>query len=45
MEMLRARPGQYPLMLELKEVVGMQHPIAEILGVFDHLEARQTTNA
>jgi sugar phosphate isomerase/epimerase len=45
MEMLRARPGQYPLMLELKEVAGMQHPIQEILGVFDHLEARQTTNA
>jgi sugar phosphate isomerase/epimerase len=39
MEMLRARPGQYPLMLELKEVAGMQHPIQEILGVFDHLEA------
>jgi len=42
MKMLRARPGQYPLMLELKDVAGMQHPIQEILGVFDHLEARSS---
>jgi sugar phosphate isomerase/epimerase len=43
MEMLRARPGQYPLLLELKEVAGMQHPITEILGVFDRLESAQSS--
>jgi sugar phosphate isomerase/epimerase len=46
MGMLRAQPGRYPLLLELKEVPGMQQPIVEILGVFDHLEAAaQTANA
>ena len=45
MELLRSRPGQYPLLLELKEVADMQYPLQEILRVFDELEARQTTNA
>ena len=45
MEMLRARPVQYPLMLELKEVADMQFPLNEIQRVFEHLEAPQTTNA
>jgi sugar phosphate isomerase/epimerase len=45
MDMLRSQTGKYPLLLELKEVAGMQQPIAEILGVFDHLEASQPANA
>ena len=39
MELLRSRPGQYPLMLELKEVPEMEHPIDEVVNVFDNLEA------
>jgi sugar phosphate isomerase/epimerase len=39
MTMLRTRPDQYPLLLELKEVSGMQHPLDEVNRVFDNLEA------
>jgi sugar phosphate isomerase/epimerase len=39
MELLRSRPDQYPLMLELREVPEMEHPIDEVLKVFDNLEA------
>ncbi len=39
MKMLRSRPGQYPLMLELKEVPEMQFPLLEMNKVFDKLEA------
>ena len=45
MELFRARPGQYPLLLELKEVPGMQYPLNEILRVFDDLEALEPANA
>jgi sugar phosphate isomerase/epimerase len=45
MDHLRARPGQYPLMLELKEVAGMQYPLNEIQRAFEHLEAAQPTHA
>ena len=38
MRLLRSRPDQYPLLLELKEVPGMQHPLDEINRVFDRLE-------
>ena len=38
MSLLRSRPDQYPLLLELKEVVGMQHPLDEVNRVFDSLE-------
>ena len=38
MELLRARPGQYPLLLELREVPAMEHPIDEVVKVFDTLE-------
>jgi sugar phosphate isomerase/epimerase len=38
MELLRSRPGQYPLLLELKEVPGMEHPLDEVNRVFDRLE-------
>ncbi len=39
MKMLRSRQGQYPLMLELKEVPEMQFPLLEMNRVFDKLEA------
>jgi sugar phosphate isomerase/epimerase len=45
MDLLRSCPGQYPLLLELREVAEMQHPIAEIARVFDELEALEPTNA
>ena len=39
MNLLRSRPGQYPLLLELKEVAALENPIAEVTRVFDELEA------
>lgn len=45
MDLLRSRPGQYPLLLELREAPGVQNPIAEIGRVFDRLEAVQAANA
>jgi hypothetical protein len=44
MERLRSCPGQYPLLLELREVATMQYPLDEISRVFDQLEALQPTN-
>jgi sugar phosphate isomerase/epimerase len=38
MTLLRGRPGQYPLLLELKEAPGMEHPLDEVNRVFDKLE-------
>jgi sugar phosphate isomerase/epimerase len=38
MELLRTHPDQYPLLLELREVADMQHPIDEVLKAFDQLE-------
>jgi hypothetical protein len=46
MELLRGCPGQYPLLLELREVAGMEHPMAEIEKAFKYLETRDVpTNA
>jgi sugar phosphate isomerase/epimerase len=45
MELLRSRPAQYPLLLELREVAGMQYPLDEVNRVFDQLESLQTTHA
>jgi sugar phosphate isomerase/epimerase len=45
MEMLRSCPGQYPLLLELREVATMQYPLDEISRAFDQLETLQPTNA
>lgn len=45
MELFRSCPGQFPLLLELREVPELQHPIDEILHVFDQLEALEPTNA
>lgn len=39
MELLRSRPGQFPLLLELREVPEMEHPIDEVAKVFGNLEA------
>jgi sugar phosphate isomerase/epimerase len=45
MELLRSCPGQYPLLLELREVASMRYPLDEISRVFEQLEALQPTNA
>jgi sugar phosphate isomerase/epimerase len=41
MELLRSCPGQYPLLLELREVADLEHPLDEITRVFDQLESLQ----
>ena len=38
MELLRSKPGQYPLLLELREVSDMANPLGEMNAVFDKLE-------
>ena len=38
MDVLRSSPGQYPLVLELREVPEMQHPIQKAQSVFERLE-------
>lgn len=38
MTLLRSRPDQYPLLLELKEVPGMTNPLEKVNEVFDRLE-------
>jgi len=45
MELLRSCPGQYPLLLELREVADLQHPLDEIVRVFDQLEAVESAHA
>jgi sugar phosphate isomerase/epimerase len=37
MELLRSCPGQYPLLLELREPAGMEHPIEEAKRAMDRL--------
>ena len=39
MELLRSRHGQYPVLLELREVPEMENPIGEAVSVFDTLES------
>jgi sugar phosphate isomerase/epimerase len=39
MSLLRSRPDQYPLLLELREVNGMESPLDKINEVFDRLES------
>jgi len=41
MKLLRSRPGQYPLLLELKEVDGMEFPLDCVNQVFDRLEGQR----
>lgn len=38
MKLLKSRPGQYPLLLELREVTDMAHPLDEANRVFEQLE-------
>jgi sugar phosphate isomerase/epimerase len=38
MDLLRSAPGQYPLLLELREVPDMLHPIESVRHTFDYLE-------
>jgi sugar phosphate isomerase/epimerase len=45
MELLRSSPGQYPLLLELREVATMQHPLDEVNRVFGQLESLQAAHA
>jgi sugar phosphate isomerase/epimerase len=45
MELLRSCPGQFPLLLELREVADMKQPLHEISRVFDQLESLQPANA
>jgi sugar phosphate isomerase/epimerase len=39
MELLRSRPGQYPLLLELKERAEYPNPLEYVRQVFERLEA------
>jgi sugar phosphate isomerase/epimerase len=39
MELLKSRDSQYPLLLELREVPGMEKPFEVVRGVFEKLEA------
>jgi sugar phosphate isomerase/epimerase len=38
MKLLRSRPDQYPLLLELREVAEYTHPLDKVKEVFDRLE-------
>ena len=38
MGLLGSRPNQFPLLLELREVEGMEHPLDRVNEVFDRLE-------
>jgi sugar phosphate isomerase/epimerase len=40
MGLLAGRPGQYALLLELREVADMAHPLETVRQVFDELESR-----
>jgi hypothetical protein len=37
--LLKSRPDQYPLLLELREVAGMENQFDVVRGVFEKLEA------
>lgn len=39
MELLRGCPGQYPLLLELKEAAGVDNPLDEAKRIFENLES------
>jgi sugar phosphate isomerase/epimerase len=44
MELLRSRPDQYPLLLELKEVPEQENPLSEVTRAFDYLETLEPTH-
>jgi hypothetical protein len=37
-ELLRSRADQYPLLLELREVPDIKHPLDHVVAIFDRLE-------
>ena len=41
MSLLRSAPGQYPLLLELREVPDMAQPLESVRAAFEHLEGLQ----
>ncbi len=45
MELLRSRPGQYPLLLELRDDPALDYRLDNVLRTFDQLEALEPTNA
>lgn len=45
MQLLRSAPGQYPLLLELREAPEMAHPLDEVNLVFEQLESVKTDDA
>ena len=44
MDLLRSADGQYPLLLELREVDEMQHPIDSARATFDYLEGLKSVD-
>jgi len=40
MELMKSRPGQFPLVLELREVADMTNPLEQVNRVFDGLESQ-----
>jgi sugar phosphate isomerase/epimerase len=41
MQLLRSRPDQYPLVLELKESAQFPHPLESVRQIFERLEAQE----
>jgi sugar phosphate isomerase/epimerase len=44
MDLLRSTDGQYPLLLELREVDEMQHPVESARATFDYLEGLKSVD-
>ncbi len=44
MDLLRSVPGQYPLLLELREVAGMPQPLESARAAFEYLEGLRSAN-
>jgi sugar phosphate isomerase/epimerase len=44
MEMLRTAPGQYPLLLELRDAPDLGQPLEVVKSVFDKLEGLRSSN-
>jgi len=45
MELLRSRPGQYPLLLELRDDPALHYGLDHVARAFDQLEALESTKA
>jgi hypothetical protein len=44
MDLLRSAPGQYPLVLELREVADMENPISVAKSILERLEELPSTH-